>query len=160
MTSDTVTVVLDTDRLRLRWLTVADAPFTLELLNEPAYLRHIGDKGVRVKTEDGRDWRFPNHGALLRAEPDGSHFEVYARGLRNIQEIAFDAHGNIFGVDNDADKPGEMERFVYIANHIDADMPVADENVATLEERLDAPLLGRVPWLEDPGLAHIYLQLP
>ena len=80
----------------------------------------IGDKGVRVKSREGRDWRFPNHGALLRAEPDGSHFEVYARGLRNIQEIAFDAHGNIFGVDNDADKPGEMERFVYIANHIDA----------------------------------------
>jgi dethiobiotin synthetase len=53
-----------------------------------------------------------------------------------------------------------LELAGWVANHIDADMPVADENVATLEERLDAPLLGRVPWLEDPGLAHIYLQLP
>ncbi|MCB1066369.1 MAG: hypothetical protein KDN20_26055, partial [Verrucomicrobiae bacterium] len=80
----------------------------------------IGDKGVRVKSKEGDDWRYPNHGAVLRCEPDGSHFEVFAHGLRNVQEIAFDAHGNIFGVDNDADKPGEMERFVYIVNHMDA----------------------------------------
>ncbi len=80
----------------------------------------IGDKGVRVKSQEGHDWRYPNHGAVLRCEPDGSRFEVFAHGLRNVQELAFDAHGNLFGVDNDADKPGEMERFVYIVNHMDA----------------------------------------
>ncbi len=39
----------------------------------------------------------------------------------------------------------------WVANRVDADMAVADENVATLTERLDAPLLGEVPWLENPG---------
>lgn len=73
MTSDNVTVVLETDRLQLRWLTVADAPFTLELLNEPAYLRHIGDKGVR-NLDDAR--------AYLRDRPMASYrqhgFGLYA----------------------------------------------------------------------------------
>lgn len=40
--------VLETDRLILRWLTPDDAAFILELLNEPAWIRYIGDKGVRT----------------------------------------------------------------------------------------------------------------
>ena len=39
--------VLDTARLTLRRLTEDDAPFILRLVNEPSFLRHIGDKGVR-----------------------------------------------------------------------------------------------------------------
>ncbi|MCM3706410.1 MULTISPECIES: GNAT family N-acetyltransferase [Cytobacillus] len=38
--------VLETDRLILRWLTTDDAAFILELLNEPAWIRYIGDKSV------------------------------------------------------------------------------------------------------------------
>jgi len=34
-------------RLLIRELTLADAPFILELLNEPAFHLYIGDKGVR-----------------------------------------------------------------------------------------------------------------
>lgn len=40
-------VVFETDRLVLRRLTVDDAPFILRLLNEPSFLQHIGDRGVR-----------------------------------------------------------------------------------------------------------------
>jgi RimJ/RimL family protein N-acetyltransferase len=40
-------VVFETDRLVLRRLTVEDAPFILRLLNEPSFLEHIGDRGVR-----------------------------------------------------------------------------------------------------------------
>lgn len=40
-------VVFETDRLLLRRLTVEDAPFILRLLNEPSFLQHIGDRGVR-----------------------------------------------------------------------------------------------------------------
>ncbi|MCY7387258.1 MAG: GNAT family N-acetyltransferase [Burkholderiales bacterium] len=43
--------VLETERLQLRRLIVDDAPFILELLNDPAWLRFIGDRGVR--TVDG-----------------------------------------------------------------------------------------------------------
>ncbi|YCM46215.1 PVC-type heme-binding CxxCH protein [Verrucomicrobiaceae bacterium 227] len=80
----------------------------------------IGDKGVSVKSKEGHHFKYPNQGALLRCDPDGRNFEVYARGLRNVQEIAFDQYGNIFGVDNDSDRPGEKERFVYIVQHMDA----------------------------------------
>lgn len=38
---------LETSRLRLRPFTLTDAPFALRLLNEPSFLEHIGDKGVR-----------------------------------------------------------------------------------------------------------------
>ena len=41
----------------------------------------------------------------------------------------------------------------WIANAIDPAMPVQEENVAALEERLDAPLLGRVPFASPP-VAH------
>jgi RimJ/RimL family protein N-acetyltransferase len=40
--------ILETERLRLRRLTPDDAAFILELLNEPAFLENIGDRGVRT----------------------------------------------------------------------------------------------------------------
>lgn len=40
-------MILDTDRLILRELSPEDAPFILELVNEPSWLRFIGDRGVR-----------------------------------------------------------------------------------------------------------------
>ena len=43
--------VLETKRLILRRLCADDAEFILELLNQPSFLRYIGDKGVR-NTED------------------------------------------------------------------------------------------------------------
>jgi len=47
--------ILETDRLVLRELSIADAAFILELVNEPAWLRFIGDKGVRTLAE-ARDY--------------------------------------------------------------------------------------------------------
>ena len=43
--------VLETDRLRLRHLSAADAPLILELLNDPDFIRNIGDRGVRTLEE-------------------------------------------------------------------------------------------------------------
>jgi RimJ/RimL family protein N-acetyltransferase len=40
-------IALDTSRLTLRQLTVADAQFIVDLLNEPGFRRNIGDRGVR-----------------------------------------------------------------------------------------------------------------
>lgn len=40
-------IVLETSRLTLRRLCVADAAFILELLNEPGFRRNIGDRGVK-----------------------------------------------------------------------------------------------------------------
>jgi RimJ/RimL family protein N-acetyltransferase len=41
-------IVLETERLILRGLESADGPFILTLLNEPSFLRFIGDKKVRT----------------------------------------------------------------------------------------------------------------
>jgi len=43
--------VLETERLVLRRLTTDDAEFILELLNDPSFLRYIGDKGVRTRAD-------------------------------------------------------------------------------------------------------------
>src|SRR5262249_12566751 len=47
--------VLRTRRLVLRRLSIDDAPFILELVNEPSWLRFIGDKGVRT-LEDAQNY--------------------------------------------------------------------------------------------------------
>jgi RimJ/RimL family protein N-acetyltransferase len=47
--------VIQTERLVLRELELRDAGFILELLNEAAFLRFIGDKGVRTPA-DARDY--------------------------------------------------------------------------------------------------------
>jgi hypothetical protein len=65
----------------------------------------IGDKGLSVTDKNGKKWHYPNQGAVMRCETDGSNFEVFAHGLRNVQELAFDEYGNLFGVDNDSDNP-------------------------------------------------------
>ena len=39
--------ILETERLVLRQLSTDDAEFIIELLNQPSFLRYIGDKGVR-----------------------------------------------------------------------------------------------------------------
>jgi RimJ/RimL family protein N-acetyltransferase len=48
-------IIVETERLVLRRVTVEDDEFILELLNDPAWLRFIGDKGVR-SLEAARDY--------------------------------------------------------------------------------------------------------
>jgi RimJ/RimL family protein N-acetyltransferase len=47
--------LLDTPRLELRWLQEDDDAFMLALLNEPSFIRNIGDRGVRASAE-ARDY--------------------------------------------------------------------------------------------------------
>lgn len=46
--------VLVTPRLSLHHITLDDAEFLLRLLNEPSFLQHIGDRGVRTLEDAGR----------------------------------------------------------------------------------------------------------
>jgi len=48
----------------------------------------------------------------------------------------------------------------WVANHVDPQMAAAQENVNALEQRLPAPLLGELPWLDNPASAGHYLRLP
>jgi ribosomal-protein-alanine N-acetyltransferase len=46
--------ILTTDRLVLREMDADDAPFILELLNEPSFIKNIGDRGVRTLADARR----------------------------------------------------------------------------------------------------------
>lgn len=48
-------IVIETERLTLRQLVTTDAEFILGLLNQPSFLRYIGDKGVRT-IDDARNY--------------------------------------------------------------------------------------------------------
>lgn len=80
----------------------------------------IGDIGANVTDADGNNHKYPNEGVIVRSNPDGSNFEVYAHGLRNTHEFVFDAYGNIISSDNDGDHKGESERLVHIVEGSDA----------------------------------------
>ncbi len=80
----------------------------------------IGDIGFNGQGPDGQKWEYPNSGVIARSNPDGSDFEIFAAGLRNTHEFAFDEYGNLISEDNDGDHAGEKERLVYIVNGSDA----------------------------------------
>ena len=54
MRTEAAAKVLDTGRLALRRLDEGDDAFILELLNEPGWLRFIGDKGVKTLADARR----------------------------------------------------------------------------------------------------------
>ncbi|MFM6948236.1 MAG: HEAT repeat domain-containing protein [Aquirufa sp.] len=80
----------------------------------------IGDIGANITAKDGKQYKFPNSGVIVRSNPDGSDFEVYASGLRNTHEFVFDHYGNLISSDNDGDHPGESERLVHVVEGSDA----------------------------------------
>ena len=79
----------------------------------------IGDVGFNGKGPDGKEWKYPNRGVIVRSELDGSGFEVFAMGLRNTHEFVFDKYANLISEDNDGDHAGESERLVYITEGSD-----------------------------------------
>ncbi|MFL6256321.1 MAG: GNAT family N-acetyltransferase [Pyrinomonadaceae bacterium] len=52
--------VIETERLSLRELSEADAEFVLKILNDPGFVRFVGDRGVRTVEDAARyiDERF------------------------------------------------------------------------------------------------------
>jgi putative heme-binding domain-containing protein len=80
----------------------------------------IGDIGANITSIDGKNFKHPNSGVIVRSNPDGSNFEVFASGLRNTHEFVFDHYGNLISSDNDGDHPGESERLVHVVEGSDA----------------------------------------
>ena len=55
-------LILETDRLRLRWFTDTDADFLRALLNDPGWLANIGERNVRTRRQ-ARTWIATRHTA-------------------------------------------------------------------------------------------------
>lgn len=72
----------------------------------------VGDSGMNVKTKDA-SIQLLNSGAVLRCESDGSRLELFAWGLRNPEELAFNEYGDLFTADNDQD-PGDQTRWIHV----------------------------------------------
>ena len=86
--------VLETERLILRQLNIDDAEYILTLLNEPAFLRYIGDKKVR-SLDDARQYilngpmaSYERHGFGLNCvELRESHTPIGMCGLLKRVEL-------------------------------------------------------------------------
>lgn len=72
----------------------------------------VGDRGTALE-KPSPNIQLPHMGAVFRCNPDGSDLEVFHKGLRNPQELAFDAYGNLFTVDNNSDA-GDQARVTYL----------------------------------------------
>lgn len=117
----------------------------------------IGDRGYRVEHEGGMVAE-PGRGAVFRCRPDGSEFEVFATGLRNPQELAFDDLGNLFTVDNNCDG-GDKARLVHVVPGGDSGWTMeyqylADRGPWNREGMWELPHEGQPAWIVPP-LAHI-----
>ena len=97
----------------------------------------IGDRGYAVETPDGHVLRAPmdtGRGAVFRMKPDGSELEVFATGLRNPHDLAFDDFGNLFTVDNNSDSEDES-RLVYVVEGGDSGWSMAFQSLLDDYER-------------------------
>jgi quinoprotein glucose dehydrogenase len=73
---------------------------------------NIGDRGLNITTGNKTLESFDT-GCILRCNLDGSELEIFARGLRNPHDLAFDEFGNLFTCDNDSGG-GDKSRILYL----------------------------------------------
>ena len=96
----------------------------------------VGDRGFHVVDENGKVSEASGRGAVFRCDSNGSNFEVYAHGLRNPQELAFDNHGNLFTFDNTGDI-GDKARVVYVLDNSDSGWDMAHQSPHHYANALD-----------------------
>ncbi len=116
----------------------------------------IGDRGARVQNRERKIISNLEDGVVYRCDLDGSNFEIFARGLRNPQELAFDAFGNLWTGDNNSDG-GDPARWVYLVEGGDSGWRIGWQFLtkpnrgAWLTERLCYPHWeGQAAWIIPP----------
>lgn len=117
----------------------------------------IGDRGATIETENGV-LKNAESGSVFRCELDGSNLEIFATGLRNPQELAFDENGNLFTCDNNSDS-GDQARWVYVLEDGDTGWRMAYQYLADRgpfnRERIWEPLHEGQPAYIVPPIRNI-----
>jgi ribosomal-protein-alanine N-acetyltransferase len=156
--------VLDTERLSLRHLELDDAPFILQLLNDPGWIRYIGDRGVRTVEaaaaylEARMLAQYARHGyGLWMVEPRGRAEPMGICGLVKRDDLpepdlgfAFMpayrgrgyAHESALAVRNHATHSLGIRRLLAITSPVNAAS-------ARLLEKLGFVSQGQMPWAGD-----------
>ena len=78
----TTMIIANTPRLTLRLVNIHDAEFIFELLNDPSWIKHIGDRGI-TDLERARTWI--NDGPLKSQSTHGFSFYVVTLKESGVQ---------------------------------------------------------------------------
>jgi len=146
MDSDGLTI-LETPRLRLRRLTFDDAPFILELLNEPGWLRFIGEKGVK-NLDDA--CRYLREGPMASYERFG--FGLYAVALKDDGTLV-----GMCGLLKRDTLPDVDIGFAYLERHQRNGYAheAADAMIAHARQRLGLKRILAITTLDNHGSANV-----
>ena len=118
---------IETPRLTLRELAPVDAGFILRLLNEPAFLRFIGDRGVRNESQALR---------YLRDGPMAS-YERHGHGLLRVALKATDEPVGICGLVRRDTLPHADIGFAFLPEHCSRGYAVESAEAAIRPGRTD-----------------------
>ncbi len=117
----------------------------------------IGDRGYNIQTPHAH-LHDAESGAVFRCELDGSQLEVFATGLRNPQELAFDDYGYLFTGDNNSDS-GDKARWVNVMQGGDSGWRMMYQYIPDRgpfnRERIWHPFSAATPAYTIPPIANI-----
>ncbi|MFT5527509.1 MAG: putative membrane-bound dehydrogenase-like protein, partial [Pirellulaceae bacterium] len=120
----------------------------------------IGDFGfTNAKGKDGTELQLYG-GGIVRVRPDGSEMEIFARGTRNIYDVAVDPQLNVFTRDNTNDGGGWDVRLSHIVPTGHYGYPIYFKNFTKYMVQPLADYGGGSPtgslFLAEPGLPAPY----
>ncbi|MEO0415399.1 MAG: PVC-type heme-binding CxxCH protein, partial [Verrucomicrobiota bacterium] len=96
----------------------------------------VGDRSYSITDKHGKVHHGEGRGAIFRCEDDGTGLEIFADGLRNPQELAFDNYGNLFTFDNTGDI-GDLARMVYALEGTDSGWNMSHQSAHQYANILD-----------------------